>query len=89
VVDPWIVILSSRLVLQEGGKTVLRSVFFALFHFGWLNPQYPVFELKVEDVQFAGYATTIGIAEFRELKLNKIDLRVSPKSRVSQVESAR
>jgi hypothetical protein len=24
-------------------------------------------------VIFAGYATTIGIAEFRELKLNKID----------------
>jgi hypothetical protein len=72
MVDPWIVILSSGLILQEGGKTVLRSVFFALLHCSWFNPQYPVFQLKVEDVRFAGYATTIKITEFRELKLNKI-----------------
>jgi hypothetical protein len=73
VVDPCIVILSSGLILQNGGKMVLRSIFFASLHCSWFNSQYPVFQLKVEDVRFSAYATTIRITKFHGLKLNKID----------------
>jgi hypothetical protein len=73
-VDHWTVIPSSGLNLQKDGKTDLRSVIFGpLLLCKWFNHWYIVSQLKVEDVQFARYATTIGIAEFHELKLNKID----------------
>lgn len=51
------------------------SNFCSLFHSRWFNHGYTVSQLKVEDVWFAGYATTFGITEIHELKLNKIDFK--------------